>query len=211
MDNIHEYIKKFFPIECNSEKTIFFEAGIHIGEDTEQILNHLNKCSFYGFEPDPRNIDQIKQSGLDKRISFYPIALSNSVSTADFHMSNSEDNWGGSSSLKKPKLHLTEFKHIKFDKTIQIPTTTVDFFCEQNNIAHIDFMWLDTQGAEKDIISGSVNMLHKIHYIYFEFYDMEIYEGQPKLSDILNILGPSWSIIEKAYAEILVENKNYKQ
>ena len=62
-------------------------------------------------------------------------------------------------------------------------------------IEHIDFMWMDTQGAERDVLKGIGSMIDKIDYIYTEYYDEEMYEGCPGLEEIKSLL-PGFELVQ---------------
>ena len=47
---------------------------------------------------------------------------------------------------------------------------------------------MDTQGAEYDIIEGSLNILPNIKYIILEMNKMEVYKNQKIYDDVKNIL-----------------------
>jgi hypothetical protein len=60
---------------------------------------------------------------------------------------------------------------IKAPKKIYVDTSTVDIYCEKFNINKINFLKIDTEGAELDVLKGSENMLknNKIDHIQFEY------------------------------------------
>ena len=59
----------------------------------------------------------------------------------------------------------------------------------------IDFIWADTQGAEGAIIRGATETLKFTKYLYTEFSDYEMYEGQINLDGILKLL-PTWKVLK---------------
>ena len=89
--------------------------------------------------------------------------------------------WGiydcGSSSLLKPKLHLEYYKRIKFEETVQVKTIRLDEFVEQENIKHIDFIWLDIQGYEPIVLKDSPKTLDITRFIHTETQNTESYES----------------------------------
>ncbi|MFA5758090.1 MAG: FkbM family methyltransferase [Clostridia bacterium] len=191
---------------------VFFEVGMHYGDDTVHILPMLNNPRYYGFDQDPRNVDRLLQAPWIHKIDFRDFALGGKTDIADFYMSHSKDgDWSGSSSLKKPKEHLQHFSHITFDHTT-IAVTTLDEFCAKHHVDHIDFLWTDIQGAELDLIRGGQQMLqYSVKFFYLEYYDNEMYEGQPKLTTIMDTLGPHWITYRKYPSEILLLNQQFTQ
>ena len=57
------------------------------------------------------------------------------------------------------------------DITESISVNTVDVYCEENNVSRIDFMKIDVEGHEFDVLSGATRMIesNSIGAIQFEF------------------------------------------
>ena len=67
-------------------------------------------------------------------------------------------NYWGSSSIKKPKIHLELHKHISFSENT-VECITLDSFVKQQNIDTIHVIHCVVNGAEKEIIEGGYNTL----------------------------------------------------
>ena len=118
--------------------------------------------------------------------------------------------WSASSSLKQPKNHLKITPWVKFNSKILIKTQKLSTFCFKHNIKNIDFIWMDVQGAELDVIDGMEDFKKNIHYIYTEYSNDELYENQPKENQIIEALGKNWEIIYNFGQDILIKNNKYK-
>jgi FkbM family methyltransferase len=68
--DIYKFIKDLNP-------KVMIEIGVHFGEDTRRFRQMLPSARIVGFEPDPRNITIIRNTGIDRICEFYPVALSN--------------------------------------------------------------------------------------------------------------------------------------
>ncbi len=204
-----EISKKEIKFLLKKENPIVLEIGSHNGSDSKEFLDEFNKIRLYCFEPDPRSIKKFKKRINDKKCSLNEIALSNRKGYLEFYLSeNVRDSEKGSdsSSLKKPKEHLEKFPWIKFEKKIKVPTDTLDNWVKKNKIKRIDFIWADVQGAEKELILGGKETLNKkTKYIYTEFYEKELYEGQIGLKEILKML-PSFRVVKIYGNNVLLKN-----
>lgn len=204
-----------------NKNSIFFEIGSHFGLDTQKLLlisNHIH-C----FEPDPRNIEIFKKFNLP--VILNEIAISDKDGIEDFYLSSgnvyeskygpthqdivNNHDWSSSSSLKQPKHHLTITPWVKFNYKISVKTQRLDTYCIQNNINKIDFIWMDVQGAELDVICGIGDYKNKINYIYTEYSDYELYENQPTKQQILDYLGSDWEVLFDFGGDILLKNNNF--
>jgi FkbM family methyltransferase len=213
--NIYQFIK----LNLNQD-SVLFEIGSHFGLDTKEFL--ATTSNIHCFEPDPRNIKMFKS--LDLPVKLNEFAVSNVDGNMDFYLSSgsvyeskygpthqeivNNNDWSSSSSLKKPKNHINETPWVKFDLVVNVETKRLDTYAMQNNITKIDFIWMDVQGAELDVIMGMGNLKNNIKYIYTEYSDKELYESQPNKNQIMNELGEGWGVIYDFGGDILLKNNN---
>ncbi len=84
-----------------------------------------------------------------------------------------------------------------------LATRSLDSFCEENGIEHIDFLWMDVQGAEKEVFLGAKNMIGKIDYIYTEYHEEEMYEGATNLQTVSDLL-PGYDLAQNwPYTDVM--------
>ena len=65
------------------------------------------------------------------------------------------------------------------------PTSTLDSVRSLNSLPTPDFVKLDTQGSEIDILKGSVASIEKTKFIYIECSVLGCNHGAPRLADYL--------------------------
>lgn len=143
----------------------------------------------YGFEPDVQNCKQMNEDIQSRKISWleqhFPIGLSNEVGTTKLYVTN----FPGCSSLYPPnEKYMERFEGyanlIKLSLEIPIKVTTLDHFCQTENIQEIDFIQLDVQGAELKILQGANSILKNVLGVLTEVSFIEVYKNQPLFSDI---------------------------
>nr|WP_281035189.1 FkbM family methyltransferase [Mesorhizobium tamadayense] len=180
---------------------VILDIGCNDGTDTRRFLRLCPKAKLYCFEPDPRAATRFKKNMnlyLDK-VKLLEIALSDRNGTIDFHPSNGEGSakdWDQSGSIRRPKNHLVEHDWVRFDRPISVETRRLDDWCSEANLTKIDFIWMDVQGAESDVIAGGRQTLSNTRFIYTEYSDHELYEGQLSLQAILDLL-PSFELVTR--------------
>ena len=183
------------------EPKVFVEVGAHKGYDTAWMAKIPNTV-VHAFEPDPRNVVPYAPN-----IIFNRKAVSDKDGTASFVLSQSYDDnreWTYSSSLKKPKNHLSRYP-VKFnEKPITVETIRLDTYCK--DIPVVDLIWADVQGAEGEMILGGLETLKKTRYLYTEYSNQEMYEGQINLDKILGLL-PDFQIMEIWDDDVLLVNR----
>lgn len=172
-----EFIQNYLP-----ENPIILEAGAHNGHDTIQMATMWPTCTIYAFEPLPNffAITNAKAKPFSQ-IKCFNLALSNFNGTADFYVSSGASDQ--SSSLLKPKEHLNQHPDVTFKTMIKVQTSTLDDWAKQNNVDHIDFMWLDMQGGEYQMLKASTKILPTVQVIFTEISYIELYEGCPNFPE----------------------------
>jgi len=103
----------------------------------------------------------------------------------------------GSSSLLKPGSIRNQFFKSRTSKIVDeydVATTTVDDIAQGLNI-NFDYIKLDTQGSEMDILLGAEN--NRALFITTEVSMLQIYEGQKTFYDIVHYLNQKGYIIQE--------------
>ena len=167
------------------EKTIF-DVGAATGEFSIIFNNLFRKTNIYAFEPQSEYFEHIQKNHIQICLPF-KVALSDEVGESPFFLTKSKP----SSSLIKPANTKTSIdSYTELNSQININTTTIDVFCQENNIHQINLLKLDTQGSELSILKGASKMLQNnlIDVIYTEVEFIEIYENQPLFNDLTDYL-----------------------
>ena len=212
------HIKQFIQ---NQKIEVFVEIGMHYGTDTRDFRRMHPNARIVCFEPDPRNIAMIKNLGNDAICEFYQYALSNTNEQMDFYLSSGDsrgrvpevilqqNDWSCSSSLKKPTGHLDLHKWITFPNSVKVNCTKLDDFVPLKDVK-IDFMWVDVQGAEDLVFSCAQETLKNTHYVYTEYCNQQLYEGQLNLQGVLKLF-PDFRVIYDYGGDVLLENMNFNK
>lgn len=98
----------------------------------------------------------------------------------------SHQNQGQSNSLLKPQLHLQQHPEIIFDdaeivKVIPLDSLPIDK-------TQYDFLYLDVQGYEGEVLKGAVETLKHIDVIYTECNRGQTYEGNMEIREMDDFL-----------------------
>jgi FkbM family methyltransferase len=179
---------------------IFLELGAHQGTDTIWLAR-IPGVTVHAFEPDPRNHPPAAPNVIVNRC-----AISDHDGRRPFVLS--VQGWGRewtySSSLKQPKNHLLYYP-VTFGDALEVETIRLDSYCRQHVPGVVDFIWADIQGAEAEMVRGGLETLARTRYLYTEYSDCELYEGQATLSELLALL-PGFRVLELWDENVLLEN-----
>lgn len=199
-DSVPVTYKKFnHPVEAlalaapylPSNPTII-EAGAYDGTDSTFMARFWPAGTLHSFEPVPELYAKLSEkANLLPNIHTYQLALSDTISTATFYISelNSEPGIPSqSSSLLEPKEHLTYAPHVLFTKAIPVKTITLDQWAQEQSISSVDFLWLDMQGSELNALMASPKIMKTVKAILTEVEFVEAYKGQYLYQDVKNWL-----------------------
>lgn len=180
---------------------LFVELGAHQGADTAWMAQ-IPDVTIHAFEPDPRNHQPPRQN-----VVLHRAAIAERDGHGPFILSQWGwgQEWTHSSSIKQPKNHLQRFP-VTFGDTVEVELITLDTFYRQYELDVIDFIWADIQGAEGEMIRGGQQALAHARYLYTEYSDDEMYEGQVTLKEILDLL-PDFRVLELWPDDVLLENR----
>lgn len=186
------------------------ELGAHTGEEENWFSDAAQgKLRHIMVEPDTRNVKHLldKPTGTDRRVIIAAVSRENG--TAEFHFSdNPRENNHASGSLKRPTGHLEHLPWISFPHTGMVQTITLDTLFEWEKLDRIDLLWVDIQGAEKDMLAGGTKALEKTRYIFMEAEDIELYEGEALKPELIALL-PGWTLVEDFGSNILLRNDHF--
>lgn len=152
---------------------ILFDIGANIGDYSKKLREQYPNAEIYAFEPNPYTYKVLKKSINSLRINGYNLGLGSVIEKKKIY-TYAKDTESQHASLYKEVL--TDIHHS--DETIEsdLQTTTLDQFCKEKNITIIDFIKIDTEGHEFEILQGAKQLLknNAIKVIQFEFNEMNI-------------------------------------
>jgi FkbM family methyltransferase len=187
-------------------KPVVIEIGAADGGDTTLLLDPLvntgREYRFLAFECEPKNFPKFRARGLTG-VEFFEMAMSDACGWHRFVGSGS---WPYSGSLKEPKLHRISHAWIPFEQPSEVPCTTLDSVFQSCRLDHIDFVWMDVQGAEDLVIDGGKSALTQCRFLYTEYYGAEEYAGQLNRDQIQDRLPGAWEIVEDWSGDVLFRN-----
>ena len=148
------------------------------------------KTNFYFsilFEPNSNSYKQLIENKKENEIIINS-GLSNEKGSILLNICNSE---GASSAFEPNYEFLKLFNddqrfHIKSKENMN--TDTLDNQLLKNKIKQLDFMKIDVQGSELNVLKGSTNSLKNIIGLEIECEISELYSNQPLLGNILEFL-----------------------
>lgn len=166
---------------------VIIEAGAYDGTDCVVMATKWPQSTVHSFEPIPYLYANLANTTKNHaNIHTYQFAVGDSVGHATMHVSEHPHKPGipsESSSLLAPKDHLI-YSNVLFKQVITVPVTTFDAWAEQNNVDHVDLMWLDMQGYELNALMACPKILSTVRVILTEVEFVEAYENQYQFEEV---------------------------
>lgn len=223
-----DILERLDGIIADTKDFTMLELGACDGYHTKQFLDKLVASNrpfvFHAFEPEEANhrtvvsvVWSVFQGGFQasgrprEAIQVHKKAIGADCGVKDFYVSggyrrdasgNVLDHYYGSSSIREPKNALTAWPDMTFTKS------TVEVVSLDSIFANtpIDFIWADIQGAEVDMIRGGIDTLKNTRYLYTEYCDGELYEGEIGLKEICTRLH-YFDVVEDFGGDVLLKNR----
>ena len=149
-----QFVQKFL-----KPKMIFFDIGANQGFYTLLAAKCVRaEGRVFAFEPSPREFNYLRRNVLIngfKNTKMESTALGCDKGFADMFICL--DGKGSYSSLRSPS------KNVKARRKImKVSVTTLDEYVALNNISTIDFIKIDVEGGELDVLKGGKSVLEKL-------------------------------------------------
>lgn len=196
-DNQNAYqVIKFLP-----ENPLILEGGACGADDIITFKKIWPKSTIYIFEPNPLLFKVAQDKIKDyKDVYLYPYALSDSVGEKVFYMSNVmpqmssffQDNAVNvdiaDSILKSVNQTREDFRKGYDDKPTTVQCITIDEWRIKEGVDHIDYLWLDIEGAELMALKGAASILPEVKVLYVEMNFQEFRKGMVLFDELYDFI-----------------------
>ena len=180
---------------------IFLDVGAHKGESINLFLKNFKIKTIYSFEASPitfkllsdkiaffRNkfksskliIENYAIGAVEQKVLLKQLQESSSSTIRNLNVN--------SKYFKKKRFFLLDDKKDFFFKEIEIQQIKLSNYLIKNNINNVDFLKIDTEGYELEVLIGAREILSKINIILFEHHYDDMIAKNYKFYDIHNFL-----------------------
>jgi len=170
---------------CTFKPSNVFEIGANYAQDAEYLRKRfgLKESDIYIFEPHSAIIKAVREL---YNFNTYDLAISNHNGRAMFHAIDIENNEYRNSGISSLKRGLTTDSRNFID--IEVEVVRMDAFIRENEIGSIDFLKLDVEGANYEVLEGFGDELSRVKAIQVEGEYRQYWEGQKLYWDIEQLL-----------------------
>lgn len=150
---------------------VVFDIGANIGSWTNQVLNICPDVQIHLFEPAPpiyqtllQNLAEPIKSG---QLVLNNLAIAHQPEIREFYYYEKSSGW----STFHRRFEIEKQYNIQSPQPFQVLTATLDDYVQTRGIKRINFLKIDTEGGELEVLRGATNLLQKgkVDYIQFEY------------------------------------------
>lgn len=172
---------------------VFIDVGASDGKVWRSWFKQTPDAHVYAFEPEPTNFEKMKEHQAGKpNVRMYEMAVSTEDSQVGipFYISNDRNSSSvypyDISSIRKWK-YPPGRRLFKTTKTIQVPTMRLDTLIKKERIRYVDFMKIDAQGHDLEVLKSLGKSISKVREIVVEgsLTPFNIYDGQTNQKDAI--------------------------
>lgn len=162
------------------------DIGANTGQFAFKALAAVPGCTVHSFEPLSEPFAALsKLAESHPNLQCHNFALGERGGTAIIHTGE----YTPSSSLLKPAQHLTNsVPHAVPNLDTDIPLMRLDDWADTVGLCKPLFIKMDVQGYELQVMRGGRETFSQASAILTELSFVELYEGQPLISDVINAM-----------------------
>lgn len=165
--------KKFYP------KTIL-DIGAHEGKWSLMAKDIFPESKFFMIEANKDKYEILKKTS----IPFEIVLLGNQDNIyVDYYKTNYIFDTGNSIYREN-----TEYFNNTNSYVVKLPMMTLESIINKYNIKNIDFIKMDVQGSELNILKGCLKLLNTVKYILIETQLVNYNEKSPKFNEVFKFM-----------------------
>lgn len=188
--------RKFFRILGGGKNSIIFDVGAHRGESVNFYKRIFPYSKIFSFEPESENFYELTKVCIEKNKSgkgsaqCFNFAIAEKTGYQSFYRQKM-NHLGGLLPVHKASKDSIGYAKRALNKPMMVKTTSIDLFCQEKKIQHIDILKIDVQGCEAKVLSGAQAMLKKCKICVLEISFFDFYGTATSIVEIEKFLAPA--------------------
>ena len=162
----------------NHPLNVVYDIGCNDGRWTRECKTLLPSAQYIMFDANPEN--NVSVSGFDK--FFHSVLSNDDGKVVKFWMADPGKENTGNSYYKELTTNYSKNRHI------ELKTSMLDTVVAENYLPQPDFVKIDTQGSESDVINGAHKTLANAKLVLIEVPIMNYNNGAPGFTSYIDLL-----------------------
>jgi FkbM family methyltransferase len=189
--NALHYIRRRLEDQKKHTDVVLFDVGANIG-DYSLLLKEVfgAQAIVHSFEPSKKTYSKLVTNLAGKpNCHQHNFGLGDKDDRTVLYTDHDES---GLASVYKRKL---DHYNIDMNQSEEIVLKPLDTFCRDAGISHVNFLKIDVEGHEKNVLQGAKQMMHagKVDFIQFEFGGTSI-DAKTYFQDYYYLLNDKYQI-----------------
>jgi FkbM family methyltransferase len=161
---------------------VIFDIGANTGQSIDRFRSLFPNAEIYSFEPDKVTFETLRKNHIGNGLYAFEIAFGDKPGKGKLYLNTSRDM---NSFLKSENPQWGQA-----EGECEVTVSTVDTFCLENEIKHIDLLKTDTQGFELQVLKGSSRMMRekRIDFVTMEVIFSDMYEGISPFDEVYRFM-----------------------
>lgn len=171
-----------------------FDVGANLG-DYSILFSQLvgESGQIYTFEPTSTIFKKLQERAKERNlnnVNLFQKAVFSKNQSIEFHEFSEEYSVWNSIGIPQMQNPVNPQENIPIAKTEVVEAVTIDSFCQNRGIESIDYLKIDVEGAESDVLLGTISLLQRkaIGFIQFEVSQKMLEGLNRKAEDSFKIL-----------------------
>tara|TARA_R110000868_G_scaffold408183_1_gene690681 strand:- start:817 stop:1581 length:765 start_codon:yes stop_codon:yes gene_type:complete len=197
----NNFLQNILPEYIKSASPICMDVGGNTGYYSTEVIKHFPNANIHIFEPNVNTFKVLQKNFAENtQVNLNNLALGNQEETIDIYTYADQNTSGHTSAYSGVFTDMHKKENIlKLNAT----QTTLDNYCNKNNISKIDFLKIDVEGHEHKVLQGAAMLIksNSIKVIQFEFNEMNVV-SRVFLKDFYEVL-PNFSFYRLLPSKLL--------
>lgn len=197
-----DVLRKLMP-----QMQVVFDVGANVGEWLDHVLAVQPAAQVHCFEPHPTTFERLSAQPRQANVTYNNAGLGSEVGEATLYIAGTVS---GINSLYENRQQMLNPERAGDKPTVTIQLNTLDAYCTTNEIEQIDYLKIDVEGHELEVLKGAGRLLTegRIRIIQFE-YDRSYLAANLRLKDMFDLLQGYGYRLYKIYPQALREFATY--
>jgi FkbM family methyltransferase len=182
------YLANYFKQRVRTD-TVFLDVGAYIGQYALLAARQASRGRVFAFEPHPESARRAKEIARQNHLLDLQVinkAVGESVGTIPFYIA------------RQPFQSSAVASHTVYQRTVEVPVTTLDTFCTEQGITHVDMIKIDVEEAENEVIRGAARLIKRARpLIIIEIGKKSLAAGEPESLRYLSTMGYNYFTLRR--------------
>lgn len=181
---VAEFLRKRFQ---QRDKLVFMDVGAHFGESASSLRAEFPQARIVAFEPSPTAYEKAVQALQGMSIELLNCGLAEKSGSSLLFDYAAKEVGSQHATLIEDVFKLG--KASRGSRSVEVEIDSLDEVCRRLAVEKVDFLKIDTEGAERRVLAGAARLLEerRVDVIQFEFNEMNVY-ARVFMQDFFEIL-----------------------